>query len=140
MRINWFDAIAFRNAKSRAEGLQPAYIIDGNGIHWDRRANGYRLPTEAEWEYAASQSTPAGRADWSADNSGASTHPVGVSVPDALGIYDLHGNVDEWCWDTPDLWWGYLLAVDPARTKRPDRGEQALRTTATAGLVRRLSI
>jgi len=105
--ISWFDAVEFCNKRSILEGLTPAYIITGSNVQWIRDANGYRLPTEAEWEYAcrADTQTPfysgnsVNDAGWHSGNSGRRTNPVGEKQPNSWGLYDMHGNVLEWCWD-----------------------------------------
>ena len=107
-QINWTDAAAYCNDRSRADGLEPCY--DEKTWACDFNANGYRLPTEAEWEYAcragaATQysfgNSPGQLKDyaWYADNASAATHPVGQKKPNAWGLYDMHGNVAEWCND-----------------------------------------
>ena len=106
-QVSWFDAVEYCNRLSLREGLTPAYTINGNNVRWNREANGYRLPTEAEWEYAcrAGTDTPfysgslVDNAGWHSGNSGGQTRPVGEKEPNSWGLYDMHGNVLEWCWD-----------------------------------------
>ena len=130
--VSWMDAIQYCNARSVQEGLTPVYTVEGQAISWNRSANGYRLPTEAEWEYAcrAGTETPfntetsisAEEANYWGhypylieDNyftqSNLETKPgvyrqttvsVGSFQPNAWGLYDMHGNVGEWVWD----WYG----------------------------------
>jgi formylglycine-generating enzyme required for sulfatase activity len=141
--VTWYDAVSYCNQRSVSEGYSPAYTITGaafDGKHiisasrvvWNQMASGYRLPTEAEWEYACrATSTTAfcngaitnatgcspldanlDRIGWYCGNSGGSgPAAVGRKEPNAWGLYDMHGNVWEWCWD----WYGSYsgAATDP---------------------------
>ncbi|MBK9304705.1 MAG: SUMF1/EgtB/PvdO family nonheme iron enzyme [bacterium] len=115
--ITWFEAVAFCNAMSSADGLTAAYVVNGPQVAWDRDADGWRLPTEAEWEALCRAGSQGSLSDgdltrldmdvdpvlsffgWSAANSGNRVKPVRALLPNPLGLYDVHGNVLEWCWD-----------------------------------------
>lgn len=122
-QVRWSDAALFCNERSRAEGLEPCY--DELTFACNFEASGYRLPTEAEWEYAARAATeepvpPSGptpeldRSACYAGNSTERTNPVGSHRPNAWGFYDMQGNVAEWCNDiyAPDFY-ANSPTVDP---------------------------
>jgi formylglycine-generating enzyme required for sulfatase activity len=110
VNVSWYDAIAFCNLLSDREGLTRAYVVKGKSVTWQADATGYRLPTEAEREYACRAGTQTaysfgddaaelGAHAWSWGNSGGQAHQVGTRRPNPWGLHDMHGNVHEWCWD-----------------------------------------
>ncbi|MFF5144808.1 formylglycine-generating enzyme family protein [Streptomyces sp. NPDC013157] len=108
--VSWWDAVRFCNALSRRDGFTPAYRLRSGdeGIEWDATADGYRLPTEAEWEHACRAGTTGPRyaelddIAWYRGNSHERIRDVGGKQPNAWGLHDMLGNVWDWCWDVYD--------------------------------------
>jgi formylglycine-generating enzyme required for sulfatase activity len=133
-RVSWFDAVAFCNELSRKEGLTPFFTINGQSVDVpDWNGPGYRLPTEAEWEYAcrAGTKTRFSFGDnenllrehaWCYQNSSNQTRPVGEKKPNPFGLFDMHGNVWEWCWDWFDASY-YNKSTTSTDPKGPKTGE-----------------
>ena len=155
-RISWLDAIRYANAKSLEAGLKPVYSVTENCVIWDRNAEGYRLPTEAEWEYAcrAGTATPFnlekspdateanfyGHYPYEIEENyfndsvlearpgqyRATTVAVGSFTPNSWGLYDCHGNVNEWCWD-------YYGLYDTTQNSNPTGVENGTRHVYRGG-------
>jgi formylglycine-generating enzyme required for sulfatase activity len=110
VNISWYHTLVYCNKRSIMEGFEPCYTI-----YWE--TDGYRLPTEAEWEYVARggihntddyeysgchEESDLINYAWYTANSGSYLHPVATKLPNQIGIYDMSGNAGEWCWDTFD--------------------------------------
>ncbi len=133
--VPWLEAVKFCNELSKLAGLDAAYTIDGSDVERIENSKGYRLPTEAEWEYvcrAGSSGDYGGGGSlaelgWFDLNSGYAAHPVASKIDNAWGLYDMHGNVWEWCFDYYDEdYYSIAPAVDPtgpaSGSKRVKRG------------------
>ena len=126
--VTWFDAIRFCNKLSEQSKLEPVYTISGQTVTADLGKNGYRLPTEAQWEYACRAGTSTAYSTgsiseatgWYWETSDNRTHEVGKKPANAFGLYDMAGNVYEWCWDRYGAY-ATGAQTDPEGTATGDR-------------------
>jgi formylglycine-generating enzyme required for sulfatase activity len=156
-QVSWYDAVAYCNALSVRENLTPCYQINGTTVDWADgvKCTGYRLPTEAEWEYAAnpasgSRTVYAGSdtvdgVAWYSNNSGSTTHAVKTKTANGRGLYDLSGNVWEWVWDWYQGNYEALQSSDPIGPKvQPSPESRVIRggswgyTASNARVARRI--
>jgi formylglycine-generating enzyme required for sulfatase activity len=141
-QVRWSDAVTYCNKRSEMEGLKPCYDLKSWTCNFE--ANGYRLPTEAEWEFACRGGTTSayffgespsklGEYAWYNKNAGGHPRPVGQKSPNPLGLYDMAGNVWQWCNDFYEVdYYGKSPKVDP-------RGPESGKTKVVRGGAWRVS-
>lgn len=140
--VSWYDAIKFCNKLSEIEGLTPCYIWTSEtptreyvvlyNVMWNKNANGYRLPTKEEWLFVAEKESTLLQDKnmtllqntttdfWNSTNSKNRTQPVGTSKADSNGLFDLKGNVWEWCWDLAEFPWSNRVVCGGAFDSDPE--------------------
>ncbi len=153
--VSWYEAIVFCNKLSSILGLRPCYKISEstnpdtwgeipstsnvlwNSVVWNTDADGFRLPTEAEWEFAArggnvdasawnfsyAGSNSIDEVAWFKDTSNSNVHQVGLLKPSSCGVYDMSGNVYEWCWD----WFSRIDVGSETNPSGPKTGTNRVR-------------
>ncbi len=135
--VSWVEATEFMNRLSVLDGLRPCYERSDGQIRWDRGCDGYRLPTEAEWEYACRAGSRGaysfgdnadilGDHAWYGEGESGRAHGVGLKRPNAWGFYDMHGNVWEWVWD----WYGAYPAHSIDRVVLDPQGPDEVDATS----------
>lgn len=133
--VTWFNAIEFCNKLSERDGLEKCYLINEEDVNCNFTANGYRLPTDAEWEFAASGGLKTHGFKYSGSNTfsevsnacsdrnqGYPSSEVAKFKPNELGFYDMSGNLWEWCWDKYEFYWDftYYPEIEKKDPKGPD--------------------
>jgi formylglycine-generating enzyme required for sulfatase activity len=142
--VNWFDAILYCNERSKRDGFDTVYsyvanskysadnhanFLDSNKVNY--KLAGYRLPTEAEWEFACRGGTTTeyfcgylqlGMYAWFSNNSDSITHPVAKKLPNPYGLYDVIGNVSEWCYDVDSVYASVSVTDPTGPNPYPDMG------------------
>lgn len=118
--LTFEEAVSFCNHLSEIQGFNKCYTITDKSITWNSKTNGWRLPTEAEWEFACRGATKTdypiedmSLMSWYNINSGIKPHPVADKNPNSYGLYDMNGNVREWCWDYYSSSYAKSPSVDP---------------------------
>jgi formylglycine-generating enzyme required for sulfatase activity len=139
-RVSWYDAVKFCNAASLVDGLDPVYEIKEKQVTCNFKANGYRLPTEAEWEYAArggrnhntypySGSENIDDVAWYRTGDLSQPQPVGSKMYNSVGLHDMSGNVWEWCWD----WYSAAYYSDSSSLNNPTGPKTGTQKTIRGG-------
>ena len=145
--VSWYDAVQYCNRLSSKNGLNPCYSINGTDVTCDFTKNGFRLPTEAEWEYAArggarsqgyqfSGGNEIDAVAWYSANSRGKLNPVGGKRPNELGLFDMTGNLWEWCWD----WHGSYPAAPQGDPQGPPSGDGRIARGSSGQSVDGLSV
>ncbi len=131
-QMRWDQTMVFCNRLSKLEGLDSCYKWDGEKVICDFTKNGWRLPTEAEWEYACRAGStidpePIGDYAWTQENAGSATQEVKQKKPNGWGLYDMLGNVYEWCWDEYSPFYYASSPANDPKGPNDDTGSKVIR-------------